>query len=82
MAGNYRNDNHIFVYGNHIMCGTPSYCQITRSGDGKTMSAQKKTLQLLEKVARVQVEKEFDQGFILCRGFLHQPKRPKSRVKK
>lgn len=41
------------------------------------MEKQKKTLQLLEKVTRVQVEREFNTKYPICRGFLHQPVRPK-----
>lgn len=46
------------------------------------MGTQKKTLQLLEKVTRARVEKEFYTAIPACIGFLHQPKRPKSRVRK
>ena len=42
------------------------------------MGIEKKTLQVIEKMTRARVEKEFGGRPIVCRGFLYQPKRPKN----
>lgn len=46
------------------------------------MGIEKKTLQMIEKITRARVEKEFDGKIPACRGFLHQPKRPKNLARK
>ncbi len=40
----------------------------------------KKILQKLEKVTRIRVEQETNRWPPLCKGALHQPKRPKKRI--
>ena len=41
---------------------------------------RKKVLQGIEKIAKIRVEREVNRWPPLCRGALHQPKRPKKRV--